>query len=53
MPILANSTVNVVKLDCNGKIYIDVTVEIKGPFKIEAFLWNKKVFLIEPSQKIG
>ena len=53
MPILANSTVKVLKLECDGKIYIDLTVEIKGPFKIQPFIWTKKDFEITAKQYIS
>jgi hypothetical protein len=49
MTIPANSSVKVVNLECKGKIYIDITVFINGlVMKILPFIWNGKVFIIEP-----
>ena len=41
------------ELQCDGSIYVNLTVEIKGPFKVQPFVWNKKAFEISAKQEIS
>lgn len=41
------------ELQCDGNIYVNLTVEIKGPFKVQPFVWNKKAFVITAKQEIS